>query len=152
SVHEVRRLERQQACLLDFDARLGNVGANRALVSKRLAERDTSGHAAAHRFERTLRRTDEPHAMVNSPGAEATLRDLETTSLAKQHIRRRDTHIFKDNLGVSMRRIVVAKYGQHPPDRNAGSIRRDEEHRLLLVPLRSGIGLSHEDRDLASRV
>ena len=53
-VHHVRRLQRQQPRLLDLHARLGDVGADRALLGERLAEGDPRLHPPAHRFERAL--------------------------------------------------------------------------------------------------
>ena len=44
-VHQVRRLQRQQPRLLDLHARLGDVGADGALLRQRLAERDARLHA-----------------------------------------------------------------------------------------------------------
>jgi hypothetical protein len=48
-----------------------------------------------------------------------------------------------------MRGIVIAEYGEHPPDRHAARVHRNEDHRLLLVLLGIRIGLPHEDRDPA---
>ena len=55
-VHQVRGVQRQQPRLIDLHARLGDVGADRALLRQRLAERDARLDARAHRLERALGR------------------------------------------------------------------------------------------------
>ena len=50
------------------------------------------------------------------PGPEAALRDLEAAALAEQHVRRRHAHVLEHDLGVPVRRIVVAEHRQHAHD------------------------------------
>src|SRR5215208_6248288 len=52
-------------------------------------------------------------------------------------------------LPMAVRGVVVAEHRQVARDRHSGSVERDENHRLLLVSLGVGIGLAHQDRDLA---
>ena len=54
--------------------------------------------------------------MVDAPGTEPSLRDLEAASFAQQHIGRGDPDIVEKNFGVAMRRLVIAKDRQHPLD------------------------------------
>jgi hypothetical protein len=49
--------------------------------------------------------------MVNPPGAEAPLRDLEATPFAEQHVRGRHAHVLERDLGVPVRRVV-----EKPPE------------------------------------
>src|SRR5258705_13975077 len=53
---------------------------------------------------------------------------------------------------MAMRRVVVAEYGEMPQDLPAGRVARNQDHRLLPVPVRGGIALPHEDEDRAARV
>ena len=45
--------------------------------------------APAHGLERALGDADQPHAVVDAPGAEPPLRDLEAAALAEQQVRSR---------------------------------------------------------------
>ena len=74
----------------------------------------------AHRFQRALGDADQPHAVMNAARAQPSLRDLEAASLAEQHVRRRHAHVFERDLGVPVRRIVVAEDRQHALDRDPG--------------------------------
>ena len=82
------RLQRQQPGLLDLDARLRDIGANRPLLGDRLSERHARFDAAAHGFERALGHADQPHAMMNASRPKPALRDLKSAPFAEQHIRR----------------------------------------------------------------
>ncbi len=44
--------------------------------------------APAHALERALGEPDQPHAVMDAPGAEPALRDLEAAAFAEQHVRR----------------------------------------------------------------
>ena len=48
--------------------------------------------------------------------------------------------------------MVIAEHRQMPHDRDARSVARHQDHRLLLMLGRVRIGLAHEDHDLAARV
>ena len=90
---------------------------------------------------------------MNPPGAEPPLRDFEPAPFAEEHVARRHADVLEHHLSMSVRRIVVAEDVQHPHDRHAGRIARDEDHRLLLVAIGIGrIRLAHEDEHLAARV
>src|SRR6266508_6721684 len=67
-IHQMRRFHRQQASLLDLDARFGDVGANRAPFGERFAEGDAPGHPPTHRLERALGDANQPHAVVDAGG------------------------------------------------------------------------------------
>ena len=75
--------------------------------------------------------------MVDAPGTEPSLRDLETAPLAEQHIGGRDPDIIEKNFGVTMRRLVVTKDRQHPLDDDAGMRQRHQYHRLPPVTVRA---------------
>jgi hypothetical protein len=47
-------------------------------------------------------------------------------------------------LGVPVRRVVVAEHPQHAHRRTPGVVDRNEDHRLLTVAVDSRIGLAHE--------
>src|ERR1700731_2337708 len=91
--------------------------------------------------------------MMDAPGTEPALRDLEATALAEQHVSGRDPDIFKKNFGVAMRRLVIAKDRQHPLDDDAGMRERHQYHRLPPITVWVvGIRLAHHDHDLAARI
>ena len=90
--------------------------------------------------------------MMNAPGTEPSLGNLESPSLAEQHVRGRHAYVLERHLAMPVRRIVIAEYRQHPAHGDAGRVHRHQDHRLLLMPGRGGIGLAHEDGDAAARV
>ena len=71
--------------------------------------------------------------MVDAAGAQPALGDLEAAAFAEQHVRRRHSDVLKCDLRMPMRGIIVAKDRQHPCDRDALRVHRDEDHRLALV-------------------
>src|SRR5688572_32148599 len=89
---------------------------------------------------------------MNAPGSEASLRDLEAAPLAEQHVRHRHAHVLELDLRMSVRGIVIAKDRQHPLDRDAGRLERDEDHRLTLVSPGVRVALTHEDGDPAAGI
>lgn len=56
------------------------------------------------------------------------------------------------HLCVAVRRVVLAKHGHRPRDLDAGRVHRHEDHALLPVLWGRGVGLAHEDGDLAAAV
>ncbi len=87
------------------------------------------------------------------PGPEPSLGDLEAAALAQQQVGCRHAHVLERDLGMSVRRIVVAEHRQVAQHRHARRIARNEDHRLPLVPVGiAGVGLAHEDEQLAARV
>ena len=93
-----------------------------------------------------------PHAVVDAPGAEASLRDLEAAALAQQQVLRRHAHVREVDLEMAVRRVVVAVDGQRPHQRDARRPTRHQDHGLLLVARGIGVGLAHEDEDRATRI
>src|SRR5690349_22420158 len=73
---------------------------------------------------------------VNSARTQSPLGDLESSTLAKQQVARGCTDVLKDDLGVAMRRVVVAEDGQraHRSEEHTSELqsRRDLVCRLLL--------------------
>src|SRR5712692_1913644 len=152
-VHHPGRVEHQQPRLIDLDARLGDALERDVVLAQPLAEGHPLVGALAHELERALGHADLTHAVVDAAGAESALGDLEAATLAEQHVRRRYPDVLEEHLAVAVGRIVVAEDGQHAPDRDAGRVARDEDHRLLLVAVGVlGVRLAHEDEDLAAWV
>ena len=53
------------------------------------------------------------------------------------------------DLGVAVRRVVVAEHREQAHDLHAGRVDRHQDHRLLLVAVGVvGVGLAHEDEIL----
>ena len=59
---------------------------------------------------------------------------------------------FELDFHVAVRRVVIAVDGQRALDGDARRVHRHQDHRLLLVLARLGVGLAHQDRDLAARI
>jgi hypothetical protein len=105
------RLEDEQSRLLELDAALGDGALHGPFLGEELAEDATALGAVAERGEGSLSGADGPHAMVNAPGAEARLRDLEAATRPEKHAGTRHTHLAEGDLRVPVRRVVVPKDG-----------------------------------------
>ena len=151
-VHQPRGAQGEQPRLIDLDPRFGDIGADRALLGQRPAERDPAPDARTHGLERALGHADQPHAVMDAPRTEAALRDLEAAALAEEHVSGRHTNLLEHDLGVPVRGIVEAEHRQHALDAHARGVHRDEDHRLLLMLRRIGVAATHEDRNTAARV
>src|SRR5205814_3198423 len=90
--------------------------------------------------------------MMDAAGAEAALGDLKAAPFAEQNVLNRHADILELDLGMAVRRVVIAEDGERPYDSYPGRVARHEDHRLLLVARCIGIGLAHQDKDLAARV
>ena len=91
--------------------------------------------------------------MVNAARSEAALGDLEAAPFAEQDVGDRHADILEGKLGVTMRRVVVAEHRQMAQHSDARRFHRHQNHRLLGMAARVvGIGLTHEDDDLAARI
>ena len=90
--------------------------------------------------------------MVNAPGTEPSLRDLEPATLAEQQVRRGHANVLEHDLGVPVRGVVEPEHGQRTHDPHAGRIHGHQDHRLLLVARRAGVAPAHEDGEPAARI
>ena len=123
-----------------------------ALFGDRAAKGDAADQALAHVFQRAFGHADGAHAVMDAARSQAALGNLETASFAQQDIRGRHAHVFKADFAMAVRRVVVAEYRQRAQDGHARRVDRHQDHRLLLVARRFGIGLAHEDDNLAARI
>ena len=151
-IHHVGRLEREQAGLLDQAACFADALAGHALRRDRFAERDSREGAPAHQRKGALRQTDQTHAMVDAARTEASLRDFETASLAKEDAACGHAHVVEHDLHVTVRGVVVTEHGQRAHARDAFGIGGNEDHRLLGVLRGVRVGLAHDDVEGAARV
>jgi hypothetical protein len=151
-VHHVGGLEAQQARHLDVDARLGDALLPHRLLADALAEGHARLQALDHLLQRHLGRADGAHAVVDAARPEAPLGDLEAAALAEQHVAGRHAHVLEHHLGVAVRRVVEAEHRQHAHDLHARRVERHQDLRLLRMTGRLGVGLAHDDGDLAARV
>src|SRR5690348_14518252 len=122
------------------------------MLGDRLAEGDPLAGAIAHHLERTLGQPDCAHAVVDATGPQAALRDLEAATFAQQDVARRDAHVLVAYFRVAVWRVVIAEHAEMAHDGDAGCIHRHQHHGLLRMTRRIGIGLAHDDGDLAARV
>ena len=63
-----------------------------------------------------------------------------------------DPHVGQADLAVAVRGIVVAEYGERPHDLDPGRVHGHDDESMLLVPFLVGIGLAHDEQDLAARI
>src|SRR5258707_11867862 len=108
-VHHVGGVQRQEARLVDLDAGLRDPVARHPVVRDGAAEGAAADGALAHFFQRALGDADQPHAMMDAARAEPALSDLEAAAFAEQDVRRRHPHVLEHDLGVAVRRIVIAE-------------------------------------------
>ncbi len=151
-VHLPGGVQHQEARLVDHDARLGDALAGHALVGDAFAKGGALRGALAHLFQRALGAADDAHAMVDAARAEAALGDLEAAAFAEQDVGRRHAHVGELHFGMAVGRVVVAEHRQVAQHLDAGRVHRHQDHRLLRMLGRFGVGLAHEDHDLAARV
>ena len=83
-VHFPRGMHDQKPALIYHDPTVGDALDRHSLLGQRLAERVTVQRTLAHQFQRTLRKADRPHAVVDASRSQSALRDLEAAPLAKQ--------------------------------------------------------------------
>ena len=89
---------------------------------------------------------------MNAPGSEPALRDFEPAAFAEQHVARRHADVLEVDFHVAVRRVVVAEHAQRPHHVDARRVGRHQDHRLLRMARRFGIGLAHHDVDPAARI
>ena len=63
--------------------------------------------------------------MMDAAGPEAALRDLEAAAFAEQKVAGRHAHILEQNIGVAVRRVVIAEHRQHAQHLHAGRVERE---------------------------
>ena len=152
-VHQPGGLEHQQPKLLDPHPRLGDPLADHALAGQRLAERHPLHGAPAHHLDRALGDADGAHAVVDPAGAEAGLGDREPVALLADEVRGRAPG--RRGTGSRRGRRARGRRSRRPPcprmHADPGSVARDEDHRLLAVPVGVRVGLAHHDEDLGRR-
>ena len=148
-VHHPCRLEGQQARLLDLAAGLRDPLLHHTLLGDRLAEGLAFGDPPDHGTQRPLGEADQPHAVVDAAGAEASLGDAEPVALLLQQVLGGDTNVLEGHLHVALG-VLVAEDRQVAVGRDPGGVQRHDDHRLLPVGIGVGIGDPHEDRDRAA--
>ena len=144
-IHQMSRMHRQQPRLINFISRVGDFGSNRSLLSERLTEGDSRLNSAAHRFKGSLGQPYQSHAMMDSAWSESTLGNFKASPLTQQHVVNRNSNIFKHHFRVTMWSVIVTINAQHFFDGDAGRVKWDEDHRLLLMLCGGRIRLAHEN-------
>src|SRR5467141_628000 len=115
-VHHVGGVQRQQACLVDLDAGLRDPVARHPVVRNGAAEGAAADGPLAQLFQRALGDADQPHAVMDAARAEPPLSDLEAAAFAQQDVRRWHPHIIEHDLGVAVRRIIIAEDAERALD------------------------------------
>ena len=150
-----RRVQHGEARSVDLYPRARDALQHDAVLVQHLAEGLLAlvVEAGEHPLEGLLRAADAAHRVVDAPGAQPALDDLETSALAEDHVGGRHPHVGEGDVPVAVRRVVEAHHGQHAVDGHAGGVAGDEDDGLLLVFVRVvGVGLAEDDEDLAARV
>lgn len=90
---------------------------------------------------------------MDPAGSKTTLDDLKAAALSKNHVLCRHTDIVEGDVAVAVWGVIVAENTQHAVDGDTGGVVGDQNDGLLLVDiLVAGVGLAHNDVDLAARV
>jgi hypothetical protein len=101
---------------------------------------------------RPFREAQQAHTVVNAPGPEPVLGDLEAASQAEDYVITRDADLLEHELGVAMRRAVEAEDVEGAPDLDTGGIHRDQHQGMPPVPGRLGVASAEHQGNLAPRV
>ena len=152
-VDHPRGVQREQTQLLDLDARLGDLVAHHAHVRQTLSERRARERPVGHELQRAFAHADGAHAVVDAPGPEACLGDLEAATLAEEHVRRPGrarprTPTSACPEGASSKPSTRMLRTTSTPGARAGT--RISECRA--VAWRAGVGEPEEEEDLAARI
>src|SRR3954469_9931196 len=113
-VHSISGVEDEEARLVDEDPRVGDALQGHGLLRDALPERDARERALAHLLQRALGHSDEPHAVVDAPRTETALSNLEAAAFAEEDVRGGYAHVLEIDLGVAVRRVVVAEDREVP--------------------------------------
>ena len=148
-VHHPRRLEGQQACLLNGHARIGD----HVHIAAQLVQGLAKGHpliaSLGHQGQGALGTANAAHAVVDAARAQSALRDLEPPAQARDDVLLGHPHVVKNHLAVAKGLVVDAKGRQHALDLHARRVQRHQDHGVAQVAVGGGVGQPHEDQDLA---
>ena len=150
-VHQPGRSQGEEPGLVDLHPAAGHPFAYDALVGERAAEGRSINGPAAHHRQGTFGEPDRPHRVVHPSRAEPALGDRETVALGAQHVRGRHAHVGELHLAMT-EPVLVAEHREVAQHLDAGCVSGDEDHALLSVRRPVGVGLAHEDDQLAVRV
>ena len=105
--------------------------------------------ALDHQFERELGGADGAHAVMDAPGPKPRLRQREAAAFLAEEILGRHAHILEQHFAMALRMALV-HHRRVAHDGKAGRVARHQHHALALCGSgRSGLGLAHDDEDLA---
>lgn len=91
--------------------------------------------------------------MVDTPGTQPALDDLEAASFTQYHVGSRDADVVEEDVPVAVRCVVVPEHGQHAVDSDPWRRGWHEDDRLALVHLWVIRGsLAHDHVDLTTQV
>lgn len=77
--------------------------------------------------------TNGSHCMMDPSGTHAALHYFEAATLAENDVGCWDSDVLEDEVRVAVGSVVVAVYGEHALDFNAGGIGWNNDDGLLLV-------------------
>src|SRR5690606_40365892 len=142
-------MQDEQSQLVDRDAGVGDAFAVAAEVDDRLAEGGALETTAAREFEGVLGQPDEAHAVVDTTGTEAALRDLESSSGTGDDGVERQPDVGEGHLTVAAGLVEEAHGGEHAFDLDTRGVEGHEDHRMSLVLVGFRNGEAHENEHLA---
>lgn len=148
-------IEDDQSCGINLNPGLSNPFENNAMRRQRLAKGllalvvDTRDKP----LERLLRGTNGAHRVVDTPGAQTALDDLEPASFTQDDVRDGHADIVEADVAVAVGGVVVAIHRKHPVHGDSGGVGGDEDNGLPLVLVWVvGVCLAHYDVELAAGV
>src|SRR3984893_17780497 len=112
-VHHVGGLEAQQPGHLDVGAGFCDTLFPDRMLDDLLAEGGARRQTLHHLLQSTAAVADGTHAVMDAAGTETALRDLKPPALAEQDIAGGNADVFKQYLGMAVRRVVVAEHRRH---------------------------------------
>src|SRR5699024_52013 len=118
---------------------------------ERLSERNPRRGAVHHHLQGPFGRTECSHAVMNAAGSEPGLGYRETLAFTTEECCRRHPDALETHDAVPVL-VLPAEHRGGPVDCDTRRVRRNDDHRLLPVPLRPGLGLSHDDEEPAPDV
>ena len=146
-----RRLLAQQPGLIDLVAGLGNCLLHETLVSQWTAERHPSTGPVDHQGQRTFGAAQRAHAVVDAPRPQPGLGDREPGAFFGEQVGDRHPDVVVDDFAVPGL-VLITEDRCRAHNGHARRINRHQDHRLLLVASRLGVGAAHHDQDLAARI
>ena len=121
-VHHVGGFQGQKARHFNVDPGMRNALLPHRLFRNPFAKRHAGLQAPHHLLQCHFGAANRAHAMVDAPRPKAALSNFEAPAFTQKQVFHWHPHVFQSHFGVTVRRIVKTKHGQHAHNRDAGRI------------------------------